>query len=190
VALCYVTSAETAADEEGRIADLLLARRYHHRLPELLDASRPLAAELDLRGDAAWEEERVEDAYRAWTTALLLDPRLSFTRRKAEEARDLRLDILAKERDSDRRRRDREQRQADQQERREDRRKAGKGSKSKQPGPRDMPTLEVLGLEDNDLPELPVTPPEPVPVPDLERPPPALSPIPPEERTRETPAVP
>jgi hypothetical protein len=55
--------------------------------------ARPLAAALDAEGDALWNEGELDAAYEAFTDALALDPRLSQTRRKAEDVRDERLNI-------------------------------------------------------------------------------------------------
>ena len=54
-----------------------------------------LAVEYDASGDAAAKAEDWETAYTNWTRALALDPSLSWTRRKAEDARDRRLKIGA-----------------------------------------------------------------------------------------------
>ena len=99
-ARCYVGRAQAAEDREERIRWLVEARVYDHRLDEVTDAARPLAAELDAEGDALAEEEDWEAAYAAWRDALKLDPRLSWTRKKAEAARDLRLGVDGKVKDS------------------------------------------------------------------------------------------
>ena len=58
-----------------------------------------MAATKDAEGDAAAAKEDWEGAYAAYRAALMLDPRLSWTRKKAEEARDKRLDISGKVKD-------------------------------------------------------------------------------------------
>ncbi|HJN75836.1 MAG TPA: hypothetical protein QGF58_18040 [Myxococcota bacterium] len=99
-ASCYVGRALAAEDRDETVQWLVEARLYDHHLDELLDATRPLAAELDAEGDALAEEDDWEGAYVAWRDALRLDPRLSWTRKKAEQARDIRLGVDGKVKDS------------------------------------------------------------------------------------------
>ncbi len=98
-ALCFVQQAARAETEAERIALLREAREHDHRQGAVIEACEPLAAELDARGDAAAAQEDWEAAYAAWRDALWLDPTLSWTRRKAEDARDRRLGIEGKTRD-------------------------------------------------------------------------------------------
>jgi hypothetical protein len=49
---------------------------------------------LDAEGDALWEAGELDAAYSAFSQALDLNAHLSRTRRKAEDVRDLRLDIV------------------------------------------------------------------------------------------------
>jgi hypothetical protein len=97
LARCYATRSDTAEDQASQIADLIAARRWDHRDAAVIDRARPLAAVLDQAGDALWEEGDVEQAYDAYSAAMALDPRLSRTRRKAEDVRDLRLNIIRPE---------------------------------------------------------------------------------------------
>ncbi len=93
LAACWVGRAEAAGERDERIASLIAARKQDHRLEGLTALTRPLAAELEAEGDALAAEEDWEGAWLAWSDALALDPRLSWVRRKAEDARDRRLKI-------------------------------------------------------------------------------------------------
>ncbi len=100
MAMCYATRAESAPDREARIGFLVTAMSWDHRPDIVTEQARPLAKELDAEGDLARSEGDIEVAYELYRTALKLDPRLSWTRRKAEEVRDERLGIEGKVRDS------------------------------------------------------------------------------------------
>jgi hypothetical protein len=100
MAICHAIVAENAPDEKGRIDNLIIAMSWDHRPDEVTDLSRPLAEELDARGDELRAAGDLYGAYDLYRTALKLDPRLSWTRRKAEEVRDERLGIEGKVRDS------------------------------------------------------------------------------------------
>lgn len=102
VALCYVARAGQAKDRAEKVRALSEARRLDHHLDPVVEACEEMAAELDKAGDAARDEGDFEAAYFAWRDALALDPTLSFTRRKAEEARDKRIGVNGKERDNTR----------------------------------------------------------------------------------------
>ena len=93
IAHCYLRSASATEGHPERIARLKQARKWNHRIEGLSAMTRPLAAALDAEGDRHAADRNWEDAYTAWSDALALDPRLSWTRRKAERARDRRLDI-------------------------------------------------------------------------------------------------
>jgi len=99
LALCELAAAKDASEEE-RIAHLVQARSHDHRDKEVVAVTASAAAELDTRGDALFDTGDIEGAYGAWRDAMRLDPRLSATRRKAEEARNLRLGIDPKVRDN------------------------------------------------------------------------------------------
>ncbi len=99
MALCHAGMAAMAPDQKGQIEHLTTAMRWDHRPDEVTDQARPLAKQLDEEGDAARQEGDLELAYSLYSTALKLDPRLSWTRRKAEEVRDERLGIEGKVRD-------------------------------------------------------------------------------------------
>ena len=65
-------------------------------------AARPIAAELEAKGDVLWEEDKLNAAYHAYKNSVGLDPRRSWARRKAEDVRDLRLKIVRPGRKKDR----------------------------------------------------------------------------------------
>ncbi|MDG1481875.1 MAG: hypothetical protein P8R54_19940, partial [Myxococcota bacterium] len=90
---CWLARAEASEDRAERIAHLKEVRRWDHHLDGLSDLTEPLSAALDTEGDALFAQEDWEESYRAWSDALALNPSLSWTRRKAEEARDKRLVI-------------------------------------------------------------------------------------------------
>ncbi|MCB9763020.1 MAG: hypothetical protein H6739_24685 [Alphaproteobacteria bacterium] len=96
VAACYANRAAATDDVQEKVRALTEARWYDHDLDLVTDQARPLAAELDAAGDACAAALDWECAYGNYRDALALDPRLSWTRRKAEQARDLRLGIKGK----------------------------------------------------------------------------------------------
>jgi hypothetical protein len=100
MAICHAKRAEAAQDQKMEVDNLLIAMRWDHRPDEVTDQARPLAQEFDKRGDEVAAKGDAQGAYELYNTALKLDPRLSWTRRKAEELRDERLGIEGKERDS------------------------------------------------------------------------------------------
>ena len=97
LALCELA---VAGESEHRIQHLVAARAHDHRVKEVVKVTAEVAAELDAQGDALYDTGDIEGAYVAWRDAMKLDPRRSATRRKAEEARDLRLGIDPKVRDN------------------------------------------------------------------------------------------
>ncbi len=103
LARCYATRSDEAEDRGGQVSDLIHARRWDHKDVAVITRARPLAALLDEEGDARWAEGDVEAAYDAFSAAMALDPRLSHTRRKAEDVRDLRLNIIRPSRKKKRR---------------------------------------------------------------------------------------
>ena len=94
VGACLVRRASTLEEEPARIAALVEARQWDRHNPELLELARPLAARRSEAGDALRAEEDWAGAYAAYSDALALDPRLSWTRRHAEEVRDLDLGLV------------------------------------------------------------------------------------------------
>ncbi|MEL6347522.1 MAG: hypothetical protein AAFV53_30710 [Myxococcota bacterium] len=99
VARCYLAVAAQEEKRPRKIAALKSARRWNHRVDGFDALADPLVESLDREGDAFFAEEKWTDAYRVWKHALALKPSLSWTRRKAEEARDARLDIVRPGRD-------------------------------------------------------------------------------------------
>ncbi|MCB9793051.1 MAG: hypothetical protein H6741_10030 [Alphaproteobacteria bacterium] len=93
VAACYARRAQAAEAMHDKVAALSQARLYDHRLALVVDTARPVAAQLDAEGDACAQAQDWGCAYARYRDALKLDPRLSWTRRKAEEARALRLGL-------------------------------------------------------------------------------------------------
>ncbi|RME27968.1 MAG: hypothetical protein D6798_03475, partial [Deltaproteobacteria bacterium] len=93
LARCLARRADSARDRDARARDLVEAMRWDHRAPGLTARTRPLAAELVAEGDAFFAAEDWAQAYDRYALALQLDPRLSHVRRRAEEARDYKLDI-------------------------------------------------------------------------------------------------
>ena len=85
--------ADASEKSDDKAAALVEARRWNHKDSALKDRARSLAAQYDEKGDAARESKRLQKAYDAYAMALALDPRLSWTRRKAEDVRDERLKI-------------------------------------------------------------------------------------------------
>ena len=108
LAECHVNRAKSQSSESEKIASLLEAKAFDHNLAALEDIARPLAKELTLRGKEAIKAENWEVAYPLLRDAMALDPRLSQVRKIAEEARDKRLGIQSKERDTERKKKERE----------------------------------------------------------------------------------
>jgi hypothetical protein len=98
IAGCLVDRARGMEEVDEKAETLVVARKWDRHHDELLVEARALAASLDEQGDASFAEEEWEEAYEAYAAAMALDPRLSWTRRKAEDARDLKLDIIRPDR--------------------------------------------------------------------------------------------
>ena len=94
VAGCWLERARGTTDRAEQIAHLTEARTWDHNLEGLTDLTEPLATTLDVQGDALAAQQDWTGAYEVWSDALALNPSLSWTRRKAEEARDKRLGIV------------------------------------------------------------------------------------------------
>jgi hypothetical protein len=93
ISQCYVTRSESAPTQDDQITALLEARKWNHRLPSLLERTQPFAEALDAKGDLAQQAGDLDEAYALFTAAVRLDPRRSWSRRKAEDVRDQRLRI-------------------------------------------------------------------------------------------------
>jgi len=105
LARCYAQRASETPDVWAKADTLLLGMKWSHKEPELVAQTRPLAKDLEARGDALWEGKKLERAYRAFSTSIELDPSRSWARRKAEDVRDLRLKITRPGRKKDRKKR-------------------------------------------------------------------------------------
>jgi hypothetical protein len=90
---CLVDRAGALTNPHEQARLLAQARELNHRHPALVAMAEPLAQKLAAEGDAARADENWESAYRAYAAALSIDASLSWTRRAAEEVRDLRLGI-------------------------------------------------------------------------------------------------
>ncbi|MDP2307689.1 MAG: hypothetical protein Q8P18_16820, partial [Pseudomonadota bacterium] len=90
---CLVARAQGETEAFAQARALAEARKLDHRNDELVAMATPLAQGLVTQGDTARANEDWEGAYRAYSAALSIDATLSWTRRAAEEMRDLRLGI-------------------------------------------------------------------------------------------------
>jgi hypothetical protein len=97
---CYLARAAAEADPVARARLMAEARRLDHRSAALIAAAAPLAVTLERLGDDAAAKEDWETAFDAYLWAVKIEPQRSWTRRKAEEARDKRLGIRGKEPES------------------------------------------------------------------------------------------
>ncbi len=93
ISACYATRAAGQSDEAEKAAALIEGRRYDFRYGPLEEAASALALVYERRGDEAAALEDWEAAYDAWSMTLKLDPQRAWARRKAEDARDRRLQI-------------------------------------------------------------------------------------------------
>ncbi len=100
VADCHAVRSDSAGSEAERIEELVAGRKWDHHSDEVKERARPLAAELEALGDNAYAAGDHEPAFRYFRNSVWLDPRRSQARRKAEETRDLRLEIESKVKDS------------------------------------------------------------------------------------------
>ena len=93
IAACHLAAAAAAEGREAHVRALVAARRADRHHPAVKEQTRALAATLVAEGDTARAAADWDTAYAAYHAALQLDPRLSWARRYAEEARDHRLGI-------------------------------------------------------------------------------------------------
>jgi hypothetical protein len=93
MAHCWVARAEAAPSEADRIADLLTARRYDPENAEVARLAVPLAETRNDEGERLRAAGDAYHAYLAYRDAVQLDPRRSWSRRRAEEMRDVRLGL-------------------------------------------------------------------------------------------------
>ena len=95
VASCFLERAKTESDPLKQQDLLLLVRKWDHNVVGLLELVEPVAAELDTEGQQRMASEEWGLAYEAFAMSMALDPTRSHTRRRAEEARDKKLKIVA-----------------------------------------------------------------------------------------------
>ncbi|MBM75653.1 MAG: hypothetical protein CMK59_09650 [Proteobacteria bacterium] len=90
---CYFQRSRNAQTTQEELDDLLKARFWDHHLSELTVRTAELAEDFDVKGQELFEKGDWKKAYEAFSTALKLDPSRSWTRRRAEDARDKKLKI-------------------------------------------------------------------------------------------------
>lgn len=88
LAACRAGRARGVADPHGAVDDLRQARAWDVRSAPAWAAAAEVAARLEAEGEAAWEREDWTAAMAAYRDAVEADPRRSWARRWAEEARD------------------------------------------------------------------------------------------------------
>jgi hypothetical protein len=93
VAGCYARLATQPSDPFEQVRLVALGRRWDPDAPVLEELGRPLGRRLMAEGDRLRAQAEWESAWRTYTAAVAADPRLSWARRRAEEARDHRLDL-------------------------------------------------------------------------------------------------
>lgn len=93
LAECWAAVAQQSTDDAAAIQALTLAKRHDHRNATVQSVSRSWADEWEARGDAAWGDDDAHGAYDGWALSLRADPSRAWVRRRAEEARDIRLEL-------------------------------------------------------------------------------------------------
>jgi len=91
---CLLAKVRNLDDLDARVLLLTEARRIDRKHPHLDEWAQPAADEAEAKGDDHFAQEEWEKAYRAYTQALAVDPSRSWTRRRAEDARDYWLRIV------------------------------------------------------------------------------------------------
>ncbi len=94
LASCLVRRSDSAADLQSQVELLKEARRLDRKNPDLLYRQDAIADACEASGDAAWAEENWEAAFEDYSMALAVDPFRSWTRRRAEDARDYWLRVV------------------------------------------------------------------------------------------------
>ena len=94
VALCYTKRAQTESDFVQQKEWLLEAKKWDHNLAEYQAAAYPIAEEQHKKGEDLFALEDWQGAYDAFSLSVALQPSRSQTRKRAEEARDKRLNII------------------------------------------------------------------------------------------------
>ena len=95
VATCFLERAQKETDPLKQQDLLLLVRKWDHNVDGLEALVEPIAEQLDQEGQARMLSEEWILAYEAFAMSVALDPKRSHTRRRAEEARDKKLNIVA-----------------------------------------------------------------------------------------------
>jgi hypothetical protein len=93
---CWLARGADLPDGLARGGAWARAARLDPRDPRLDDTAHALAAQLDRDGDAREASSDYDGAYERYALAMKLDPRRSWTRRKAEQARDARLGLTGR----------------------------------------------------------------------------------------------
>ena len=93
IAGCFFQRALSTENKEKAIESYLEARFWDSTLSDLREQTAILAEELDQQGTALFTEEKWKEAYAQFSLALKLDPSRSWTRKRAEDARDKKLRI-------------------------------------------------------------------------------------------------
>jgi hypothetical protein len=93
-ASCLVRASDDAPDLTAQVELLEAARRIDRRNPGLLRRAGVVADAAEEAGHAAYAEEDWESAHFHYEQALAVDPSRSWTRRKAEDARDYWLRVV------------------------------------------------------------------------------------------------
>jgi hypothetical protein len=93
IALCYMRLATKEMDEDTKITLLSTARYWDYFVEGYAEVAYPLALDLDRRGQEKFSEKHFKEAYGLFSKALDLQPSLSWTRNRAEDARDASLKI-------------------------------------------------------------------------------------------------
>ena len=94
IATCYLSKAIEEEDEASKVDLLVLSRYWDFFVDGYEEIAYPLALDFDQRGKKEQEQKHFEEAYALYRSALLLNPSLSWTRNRAEDARDASLQII------------------------------------------------------------------------------------------------
>lgn len=94
LATCWVERSDSVETLEERVELLGEAHRLDRKNPGLAARSDAVADACEALGDAAWAEQDWEYAYAHYVRALTVDPARSWTRRRAEDARDYWLRVV------------------------------------------------------------------------------------------------
>ena len=93
ISRCYLHRALEEKEEEKQIELLVKARHWDFFVEGYHEIAFPLALELDQKGQEKAKEKKYKEAYQLFQKALTLQPSLSWTRNRAEDARDASLKI-------------------------------------------------------------------------------------------------